>query len=71
VENTADSQEKTFFNSKKFIFSMTTLLISEHHIFDLHPALSFSHIKSFKRDNFPKCKRRGFERSKSLDSSAE
>ena len=62
LEKTADSQEKIFLNSKKFIFSITLLLISKHHAFDLHPALSFSHINSFKRDNFPKHKRRGFEK---------
>jgi len=37
---------------------MAQLLNSKHHTFDLFPALLFSHIKSFKRDNFPNHKER-------------
>jgi hypothetical protein len=72
VENTADMQEKTFLHSKKIIFSIASLLNSTHHTFDLFPALLFSHIKSFKRDNFSNHKeRRVLIKGKFLDSSPE
>jgi len=37
---------------------MAQLLNSKHHTFDFFPALIFSYIKSFKRDNFPNHKER-------------